>query len=435
MAASFLMKKVRDVFLLEYDEVISYIHSFAKFGSHPGLKRIDKLLALMDNPQDGLKFIHIAGTNGKGSTTALCASILKEAGYKTGMFISPYILEFRERFQINGKMISKEELCEIVSMIQPLIVYLNSIDVIITEFELVTAIAFQYFLNQRCDIVCLEVGLGGAIDSTNVIQTPEVAVITPISIDHVAYLGNTIEEIAKVKAGIIKCYGKTVCYPLQDINAMAVLMEKCALENNTFILPNKNAIQIINSNLYGTHFEYEGVKYKIHLAGEHQAYNAVTAITAVKNITSFPVTDEAVKKGIENTRFPARLEMMQQEPYVLLDGSHNIQGMQITAKALRAFQGSVTLLLGMLADKDVKHCVQIISQVADRMICTSVDNHRALPSAALQKIASKYCPNVLLEEDNEKALEKAFRITPKDGCLLICGSLYLASDMRKHFPT
>ena len=199
---------------MNYKETLQYIHSLLRFGSRPGLERIRILLERLGNPQDKLKFIHVAGTNGKGSTTSMIAAALSKAGYRTGQYISPYVVEFRERMQIDGEMIGKDELSALMDRVRPEIEAMAAKDEIITEFEAITAAAFLWFYERGCDIVCLDVGLGGRFDATNVIGTPEASVICSISLDHVEILGHTLSQIAMEKCGIIKPHGITVCYPL-----------------------------------------------------------------------------------------------------------------------------------------------------------------------------------------------------------------------------
>ncbi|MEG1027449.1 MAG: Mur ligase family protein, partial [Oscillospiraceae bacterium] len=226
---------------MDYIQAENYIHSFTRFGSQLGLERMRRLLQLMGNPQKELKYIHIAGTNGKGSTAMMCTNILENSGYKVGTYISPFVVDFRERFQINSKMIEKEDFAVLATYIKPIVDKMRDEENMqVTEFEAVTAIAFKYFAENKCDIVCLEVGLGGRFDATNVIDCPLVAIIASISLDHTAILGDTIPKIAFEKAGIIKPNSTVITYPLQDKEAIPVLKERCREENATFILPDKN---------------------------------------------------------------------------------------------------------------------------------------------------------------------------------------------------
>ncbi|MBR5496002.1 MAG: bifunctional folylpolyglutamate synthase/dihydrofolate synthase, partial [Oscillospiraceae bacterium] len=340
---------------MTYTQALEYIHSFDKFGSKLGLERILKLLDLMGNPQKSLKFVHIAGTNGKGSTTMMCANVLKESGYKVGTYISPFVLEFRERIQICGQMIPQTDLAQLVEQIAPLVKKLNDDGDVLTEFEIVTCIALLYFCNQKCDVVCMEVGLGGRFDATNVIENPLVSVITSISLDHTQILGDTTDKIAFEKCGIIKQNCPCVTYPCQDIDALATIMEQCQAKNSTLVMPSKNAIEILQSDLSGNRFIYDETEFKTSLLGNHQIYNAVTAIETLKQLVykGFNITKQSLLRGIENTTFPARCEILQKSPLVILDGAHNESGIKTLTALIDDMGTKVNVIMGILKDKEV----------------------------------------------------------------------------------
>lgn len=266
---------------MTYRQAIDKINSLLRFGSRPGLDRITKLLQLLGNPHKGLSCVHVAGTNGKGSVCALLSSVLKNAGYKTGLFISPYVVDFRERIQINGCMIPETQLSEITEQVLPFVEQMATQNEIITEFELITAIAFLYFKRQNCDIVVLETGLGGRFDSTNVIQTPLCSVITSIGLDHTAVLGGTVEEIAFEKSGIIKPYGNTVFYPQQP-SVNAVIEKAVTEQKNTLFYADNVPLSPLESTIEGTTLDYGGQRLLLPLIGRHQIKNAKTALQTLQ---------------------------------------------------------------------------------------------------------------------------------------------------------
>ncbi|HRT82772.1 MAG TPA: Mur ligase family protein, partial [Oscillospiraceae bacterium] len=287
---------------MTYNEALAYISSFEAFGIRPGLERIEALCKALNNPQDRLKFIHVAGTNGKGSTSTLIANSLAGSGHKVGLFTSPYVVDFRERFSINGEMISKTELAALVDDIKPKVDELAP-NLIPTEFELITALAFLYFYLNNCDYVVLEVGLGGRFDSTNIIKRPLVSVITSVSKDHMAVLGDTIEKIAFEKAGIIKPNVPVVLYPLQAAEAYEVITEVAKYQKSDLFIPSLEELSIIDQSIFGSNFSYKNVIYSLALMGEHMIYNAITALTALELLKDGGnvVDDNAVSRALEKT--------------------------------------------------------------------------------------------------------------------------------------
>lgn len=416
------------------EQAVEYIHSFPKMGKKSGLDRMRKLMDRLGNPQEKLKCVHIAGTNGKGSTTAMIASCLRKAGYRTGMYISPFILDFRERMQLNGEMIPLEELGELMTRISPILKEMEEEGDCPAEFEVVTAAAFCWFYEKKCDVVCLEVGLGGRLDSTNVISSSEVSVITSISFDHVKILGDTLEKIAFEKCGILKPNGTAVSYPAQDPEALAEIMRCCQEKENQLIIGNLSSVQVQEQGLTGTKFSYAGLQLDLHLPGGYQIKNAVTALEAlfVLRRKGYEISDQQIEEGISAVRFPARMEVLGRDPAVILDGAHNPSGIQALTDALREFEvGSITAVMGMLADKDCEPAVQQIASISERFIAVTPDSPRALSGEKLMEYAQPFCKNVCFENDLQKACDLALERTPKEGTILICGSLYLASDIRK----
>lgn len=414
---------------MTYEESVNYIHSRLRFGMKPGLERIFKLLEKLGKPQDELEFVHIAGTNGKGSTAAMLSSVFSVSGKKTGLFTSPYITDFRERISVNGEMIPKSSLAEIVSYIAPIVNEMEQNGEIITEFELITALAFCYFKNENCGIVVLETGLGGRFDSTNVIKAPLASVITKISLDHTDILGDTISQITFEKCGILKQGGICVSYPEQESDALEVIFRESALKNNKVFIGNAKSVQILEESIHGTDFIYDGLEIKLPLAGIHQIKNAVTAITAAKVLN---IKNKHIVKGISLTAFPARLELFSDNPIVILDGAHNPDGI----KSLADFIGSnlsgykIIAIMGMLEDKAADESLSLLAPYFSVIFAVTPDNPRGLSSDAFADFAGKYCPDVRPENNIKSALEKAFSLLDESTALICCGSLYLAGEIR-----
>ena len=416
----------------EDEQAMEYLNSLAVFGIKPGLERLTYLLDKMGNPQKKLKFIHIAGTNGKGSTSVMTANILQMGSYKTGLYISPYVLCFRECMQINGDMISKKELTECAMYVK------KYADAMLfdfespTQYEVETAIAFEWFMRQNCDVVCLEVGLGGRFDATNVIDKPLLQVITAISLDHTAILGDTIEKIAFEKAGIIKG-ATTILYPLQDKVVEQVIKKRCHEENSELIIPDISKIEISDNSWMKNSFSYKGVNIEKSLSGLFQIYNAVTVYEMIQalNKKGFAISKESVYEGIKNTFFPARMEIISQKPLVILDGAHNPSGIAALETTLKYFKDKkINIMMGMLADKNYEAALGVIAPYASNFIAVTPPNSRALSGLTLSESASKHCKNVLYKDDFKDAVIYALQKTGAKDVLIICGSLYLASAIR-----
>lgn len=415
---------------MTYQETLDWIHATERFGSHLGLLRMQELLRRLGDPQKALCCIHVAGTNGKGSTTTMIASALQKAGYKTGRYISPFILEFRERMQIGGEMIPQEELVAAAEQVRPVAEAMGQEGMPPTEFELVTAIGLLWFATQRCDIVVLEVGLGGRLDATNVIPAPLVAVIARIDYDHTAILGDTLTAIAGEKCGILKAGSHVICYPDQPEEALAVIRHRAAEEGDPLIIPDREGITVLSQGLCGSEIDYKGLRLSIPLAGEHQILNAAVAVEALRALegSRFSVPPEAIAEGIAAVRFPARLEVLRQEPPVILDGAHNPNGGMALAEALRMLRlDGLTAVVGMLRDKDCGSVLRRMAPFCRRMIVTSVPNPRAHTPEELAAIAAEFGPEVTVCPDNDEAVRLALR---QGGGVLIFGSLYLASAVR-----
>lgn len=411
---------------MNYDSALEYIHSFLKFGSKPGMERIEALLEKLDNPQKNLRIVHVAGTNGKGSVSTMLSQIFKAEGKKTGLFTSPYIIDFCERIQIDNEMIPHEKLACLTEKIKPIVETLNENGIYPTEFEVITAMAFQYYYEEKCDIVVLEVGLGGLLDSTNVVEKPLASVITSISFDHVDILGDTLEKITEHKCGIIKKDSITISYPLQEDEVFSLIKKHVSNKNNKLFIPELDKLKVIESDINKTVFEYKNTAYELMLHGVHQIYNAITAI---ETALSLGVKTEFIQKGIMSTEMPARVEFIKKN--VVLDGGHNENGTKMFSKVLEKFEDNI-VVVSMMADKDVESSVKNLATNAKIMIATECSNPRAMKSENLTLICRKFADEVYSIPNPTEAIDKAISLNNKNNLLAVCGSLYLAGEVRQY---
>ena len=419
---------------LTYDEALRFIHSRDCFGSNLGLLRIERLTQALGNPHKGLKYIHVGGTNGKGSTCTMLSEIMISQGYGTGLFTSPYVVDFCERIQIDGKMISHDELAALVSEVKPVVESLDAQGICPTEFEVVTAIAFLHFLRSNCDIVILEVGLGGRLDSTNVIDCPLASVITSVSLDHTDILGSTVREIAAEKCGIIKQGAVTVAYPQMDPEALSVIERAAFEKGNRLYVGDFSQAKIEREDIGGTHFEYRGMKLFVPLSGRYQVCNAINAIeTALAvNENGFAIDESSIIDGIANASIAARMEIISSSPLVLLDGGHNEGACAVLYDNLREnVGGKITAVIGFMRDKDYASYFERLAPLFSRIIVTTSSNPRTESTERLALCAKKYCADVLSCEDPNAAVDLAFSLLSEGESLVVCGSLYLASDVRE----
>jgi len=415
---------------MTYEQSLKYIHSLNRFGINPGLERIDALCAAVGNPEKKLKFIHIAGTNGKGSTSTMVARALQASGKKTGLFTSPFVTDFRERICINSEMVDKSLFASVVTELEPIVTQLALLDMQPTEFEVITAAAFMIFERSGCDICVLEVGLGGRLDSTNVIPTPLVSAIVSISLDHTAILGDTVEQIAAEKCGIIKEGGKTVCYPLQQPAVFDIIKETCDVKHNSFTLPEIDEVKNVINHIDGVSFEYQGTAYKLSMSGEYQVYNALTAIEICRIAG---VDEENIRIGIESAKVAARMEVLSTSPLVLLDGGHNDDGGRVVATSISTLQAEkrIIAVIGMMADKNVDAYLSFVAPLCSKIItCSVADNPRTMSADDLCALASRYCDDCIAVSDASAAVERALSEIDGYDCMLVCGSLYLAGEVR-----
>lgn len=416
---------------MTYEEALTYIHSVCWKGSIPGLGRTQELLRRMGNPEKKLKFVHIAGTNGKGSTAAMTASILHKAGYRTGLYTSPFLIRFNERMAVDGQDIPDEELAEITEFVKP---HAEAMADHPTEFELVTAIAMEFFARRHCDIVSLEVGMGGLLDSTNVIEPPEVAVITNIGLDHTEFLGNTLPEIAETKSGIIKEGCQVVTYRGgQDVEA--VYERVCRERHANWRTPDFDAIRLKEHSFAGQVFDYAPYEnIRTPLLGEHQLKNTAVVLTIVDALRAkgWNITDQNVYDGIAQVRWPCRFELLRQNPVFIVDGGHNPQCLEALAANVRDYlQGrEITALTGVLADKDYTDMYAIMAPLVTRFVTVTPDNPRALSAEALKAFLGKFGKPVTSCGSIGEGVAEAIRQAGPDGVVLAFGSLYMAGDIR-----
>ena len=412
-------------------EAIEYIHSVCWKGSIPGLERTQTLLSLMGNPEKKLKFVHIAGTNGKGSTAAMTASILRKAGYRTGLYTSPYIYRFHERMQVDGEPISDEDLAAITEYVKPLA---SSMPVSPTEFELVSCIAFEYFARMNCDIVVLEVGMGGAMDSTNVIEVPEVAVITNIGLDHTDYLGSTVEEIALTKSGIFKENGHAVIYR-GSASVEKVFEDVCAQKHVSLKKANFEGLKLLSHGLEGQVFDcgkWKGLE--LPLLGDHQLHNAAVVLAVAETLQElgWKITDQNIRDGIATVSWPGRFDIMRKDPLFIIDGGHNPQCIEALVKNIQDYlkDRRVIVLTGVLADKDYADMYKPVMPLVEQFVCITPPNPRKLEAELLAQYLREVGATATPCESIEAGVRKAMDLAGKDGVVLCFGSLYSIGAIR-----
>lgn len=407
---------------MNYTETIDYIHSRPKFDRILGNDMLRKLLNNLGDPQKKLKCIHIGGTNGKGSTAAFLSSMLVHAGYRAGLFTSPFIEVFNERIQIDHINIPDAQLSDCATFVRDCMEENNTP---VSEFAFILAVSFVYFKRMGCDVVILEVGMGGLLDATNVIEESLCSVLTLIGIDHTQYLGSTIEEIATTKCGIIKEYGTVITYPCQQPIVEQIIEHECQAKNAKFIVPDEPIIT-------DTMFSYKQIDYSIGLGGEYQPYNAVMAIEVARYICSkgYLVDDEDIRFGISNAQWKARFEWVKDN--LIIDGSHNIDGMRSLKASLQKIGKPIILVMAMMRDKAYEECINEIAPVAKMVVATEVtDMPRVVSADEIAKIAGMHT-RTAVQKDSTSAVGLAIDMADDDGIVCVCGSLYLAGEIRKH---
>jgi len=403
---------------MNYEESIEYIHATPKFSRVLGNDVLHKLLGVLGNPHKGLKFIHVAGTNGKGSVCVMIGSILINSGYKTGMFTSPYIERYNERIQINNEEIPDNELAELITEVREA---MEKSGFFVSEFALGAAVAFLYFERKKCDFVVLEVGMGGLLDATNVIEESIVSIIGLIGLDHTMYLGDTIEKIAREKCGIIKDNADVVTYPLQKEDAMSVIRDTCREKNANLIMPDMPEIT-------DGGFIYKNERYKLSLMGVYQPYNAVMAIEAVNVIKNKGYNTGNIPNALMEVKWPVRCEKVWDRPPIIIDGAHNIDGINGLCETLKGLGRKVYIISAMMRDKAYKECIEKISSLADRFYAVRIDYPRCAEAEDIAKYS--VCGKTYIYHDFAQALKDAADES-EDNIICICGSLFLAGIARK----
>lgn len=451
--------------MLTYEDALNFIHNLNRFGTKLGLQNITNLLEILGNPHHGLKIIHVAGTNGKGSTCAMVDSILRAAGYKVGLYTSPYLEVFNERIRVNGENISNDDIARLTLKVKDAMTVMKEKGLgFPTEFEVVTALGLLYFKEQAVDFLVFEVGMGGRLDATNVV-TPLVSVITPISLDHQQYLGNTLTDIAREKCGIIKP-GVPVVSSVQEDEAMRVIEETCerlgcplirVVEPDDYKSEQDClTYKLIESSINGQIFDIMTKRHLYHkasisLIGYHQLNNATTAVGAIEalKLSGLDIDTKAIYSGLKQAQWPGRLEILSRQPTILIDGAHNIAGIDSLKQALESYfrDKERILVLGILKDKDAREMLKEIVTLADTIITTSPNNPRALTADELANIIREVFDQsandekdsvtvnnkrikIYVRERVAEAVEQALKLASPENMVVFAGSLYMIGEAR-----
>lgn len=428
---------------MDYQHALTIINQISAFhaAKAPGLERIRELLKRLGNPQKQLKCIHVAGTNGKGSACAMLQSILTQNGYKTALYTSPHLIKYNERYQIDGICISDKAFAQEVD-----IVYQHYIQMVQcgfdapTLFEFLTAICFHYFAQQSVDVILLEVGLGGICDATNIIENPLICMIMSIGMDHMEYLGNTLEKIALEKAGIIKENCSVVLYPQKNLvynSIVDICKQKHCCIYDLQNVKTKILLQNLEKTLFSVstkYFQYDIVD--LRLLGEYQIQNCITVLLAchVLKKQGIHLTEQSILKGIQKTVWQGRMEMIQKKPIVILDGAHNIDGITMLSRSIKKYfkHKKITLLLGVLNDKEYQKMAQVILPIIDTVVLTEPMSHRKLSINELEKTIQRFNKKILKNAHVIDAYKTALSVTSKKDVLICCGSLYMIGELKNN---
>ncbi len=418
---------------MNYKQTLEYIHRVSWTGSRPGLSRMTELLSSLGDPQNELRFIHVAGTNGKGSFCSMCDSVLRAAGYRTGLYTSPYIERFNERITINGTPIADDELAEITTHVRS---FADKMDDPPTEFELITAVAMVAYKKHECDPVVLEVGMGGRLDATNIIKTPILSVITGISKDHTAFLGDTVEQIAAEKAGIIKS-GVPVIFGGTDGRAADIIEKKAREMGCTYVRTAQDKVKTVSARLDGTVFDYKG-RHRISLLGLYQPHNAANVIEALEMLRALGmnITNEAAERGLAAAKWPARFELVDRDPVFISDGAHNPEGIDAAVAAVKYYFGDkkVCLLSGVMADKNYAEMAAELSCIASVAVTLKPNNPRALDPALYAAEFEKLGIEAYAKDCIDGAVITAREIAKSRNIPLVAlGSLYMYGDVKRAY--
>lgn len=414
---------------MNYEEAREYLDQVSKGGSILGLDNMRELLKRLENPQDSLKFVHISGTNGKGSVLAYVSTVFKEAGYRTGRYISPTLFSYREKIQVNESFIGREDLARLTEEVKKAAEEMqNSGKGFPTIFEIETALAFLYFAEQKCDIVILETGLGGALDATNVITTSVIEVITSISMDHMEFLGDTLGKIALQKAGIIKPHTSVVS-AVQDMEAMEVIRDVCRKKECVFDTVDQEQIKDISYGYEGQSFSYKDWKnIKISLMGSYQIKNAALALEAIEALRKlgYELNDKAVYQGMKTAVWKGRFTVISKEPFIIMDGAHNQAAAEELVRSLKLYYPGKKFyyIFGMFRDKDYHQVIRLTAPLAEHIVTVETpENPRALPAEELKKAVAEVNPSVEAAGNLRMAVNRVMEQIDKDAVIVIFGSL------------
>lgn len=422
---------------MTYNEALEYIHSLYWRGKKSGLEKTKELLDLCGHPERELRCVHIAGTNGKGSTAAMLDSICRCAGLKTGLYTSPYIVRYNERIQVAGQQIPDETLARLTEYLSGLV---EQMEVPPSEFEFGTVLAFLYFKEQQCDLVILETGLGGTFDSTNVVESPLLCIITALGLDHTAQLGNTMKEIAEAKAGIIK-QGVPVVFYGENEEGAEVIQERCKECNATLAMP--DFLKLVSEQV-GTVFEHQLFSYgswecmELSLPGLYQQKNATVVLEAVEQLrlAGILLSETAVREGLRTVYWQARLEVLSEQPLILADGSHNPQGMQATVESLKWYfpEKKLQFVFGAMADKELNVMIPMFLPLAKKVYVTAPSMPRAMKPEELLTVCKEYCGEEQIEFSVCPTPKDALEVVKKeanDEVIVVIGSLYLVGEIKQ----
>lgn len=422
---------------MNFREAMEYISQAGKFGVVPGLDSVRELCRRAGDPQKDLKFVHVAGTNGKGSVCAYVANVLRRGGYWVGRYVSPAVFDYRERIQVNDAYITKKALCRYMELLRSVCDEMTAEGLPHpTPFEIETVMGFLYFKEKKCDIVVLETGMGGLLDATNVVDNTLVAVITSISRDHMQFLGETLPEIAAQKAGIIKKGSHVVALGQEDA-VMEVLREKAEELACPFTVADRSAARRVRYGLERQKFDYNGLKnLEITLAGQFQIENAVQALEVLKALGSlgFPVTERKLREGLAETGWPGRFTIVGRKPYFIVDGAHNEDAARRLAQSVKFYFGDkrIVCIMGILRDKEYEKVIALTHSFADQIITVTVpDNPRALPAYQLAQEISRVHPDVTAADSLEEAVEMSRLLAGKEDVIIAFGSLYCCGKLMK----
>lgn len=420
---------------MDYQQAVDYIESPALPRGRYGLERLKQALELLGNPQHKVRFVHVAGTNGKGSCTAMLASVLKEAGYRTGLYISPHLRRYNERMQVDGVDISDDDLIRAAQRVKEVCEQLGGTPIV---FEVLTLMALWYFAERRCDFVVLEVGIGGKLDATNCIPAPAAALIAQLGFDHTETLGSTIEEIAAQKGGIAKP-GSQLVMAEQEPAALRVVEQLCREQGCGFTVADPERLQVLSTSPEGQRLRDRTYgELLLPLAGSHQVKNAANVLTVVEVLKGegFAIPDRAVRQGIERTVWPARFERLSRSPDFILDGGHNPQCIQAAVQALQDYYPGkkVVFLTGMMKDKDSAAMLAKMAEVAKAFVCLHADSERAFGAQELaREIENTLSLAAYPAASAQEGCALAQRLAGEQGVVCALGSLYLAGEIRAVF--